>query len=198
MKGFVVLAAAMALPAAAWAHHAERAGRKAAEMTGEAGTALGALEASGLGQAMRQWEWLYPAVEIVHIVGIGLLFGSIAILDLRLLGFSKSISVRRLAGHVLPWTAAAFLLIVPSGLMMFIAHASDFIASPVFVAKMGLIMAAGLNAALFHTIVFPSVEVWDSEEMRKLGPPPSARACAAASLLIWISVIACGRLLAYF
>jgi uncharacterized protein DUF6644 len=198
VKGFVVLAAAMALPAAAWAHHAERAGRKAAEMTGEAGTALGALEASGLGQAMRQWEWLYPAVEIVHIVGIGLLFGSIAILDLRLLGFSKSISVRRLAGHVLPWTAAAFLLIVPSGLMMFIAHASDFIASPVFVAKMGLIMAAGLNAALFHTIVFPSVEVWDSEEMRKLGPPPSARACAAASLLIWISVIACGRLLAYF
>ena len=167
-------------------------------MTGEAGTALGALEASGLGQAMRQWEWLYPAVEIVHIVGIGLLFGSIAILDLRLLGFSKSISVRRLAGHVLPWTAAAFLLIVPSGLMMFIAHASDFIASPVFVAKMGLIMAAGLNAALFHTIVFPSVEVWDSEEMRKLGPPPSARACAAASLAIWISVIACGRLLAYF
>ena len=198
MKGLVVLAAAMALPAAAWAHHAERVGRKAAEITGEAGTALGALEASGLGQAMRQWEWLYPAVEIVHIVGIGLLFGSIAILDLRLLGFSKSISVRRLAGHVLPWTAAAFLLIVPSGLMMFIAHASDFIASPVFVAKMGLIMAAGLNAALFHTIVFPSVEVWDSEEMRKLGPPPSARACAAASLLIWISVIACGRLLAYF
>jgi hypothetical protein len=59
-------------------------------------------------------------------------------------------------------------------------------------------MAAGVNAALFHAIVFPSVEVWDSEEMRKLGPPPSARACAAASLLIWISVIACGRLLAYF
>lgn len=161
-------------------------------------TPIGALEASGLGQAMRQWLWLYPAVETVHIVGIGLLFGSIAILDLRLLGFSKSISVRRLASHVLPWTAAAFLLIVPSGLMMFTAHASDFVSSPVFVVKVCLIMAAGLNAALFHTAVFPSVDVWDSEEMRKLGAPPSARACAAASLLIWISVIACGRLLAYF
>jgi len=168
-------------------------------MAAEAGgTALGALEASGLGQALRHSQWLYPAVEIVHIVGIGLLFGSIAILDLRLLGFSRSISVRRLARHVLPWSGAAFLLIVPSGIMMFIAHASDFIASPVFVVKMCLIMAAGANAALFHTIVFPSVEVWDSEEMRKLGPPPSARACAAASLAIWVSVIACGRLLAYF
>jgi hypothetical protein len=162
------------------------------------GGALGALEASGLGQAMRQWLWLYPAVETVHIVGIGLLFGSIAILDLRLLGVSRSIPVRALARHVLPWTAAAFILIVPSGLMMFTAHASDFISSPVFAVKMGLILGAGLNAALFHAIVFPSVEVWDSEEMRKLGPPPSARVAAAVSLAIWVSVIACGRLLAYF
>jgi hypothetical protein len=198
VKGFVALAAAIALPAVAWAHHAGRVDRRAETTAEVAGTALGALEASGLGQAMRQSLWLYPTVEIVHIVGIGLLFGSIAILDLRLLGFSKIISAKRLASHVLPWTAAAFLLIVPSGLMMFTAHASDFISSPVFALKMCLIMAAGVNAALFHAIVFPSVGVWDSEEMRKLGPPPSARACAAASLLIWISVIACGRLLAYF
>jgi len=147
---------------------------------------------------MRQWLWLYPAVETVHIVGIGLLLGSIAILDLRLLGVSRSIPVRALARHVLPWTAAAFILIVPSGLMMFTAHASDFISSPVFAVKMGLILGAGLNAALFHAIVFPSVEVWDSEEMRKLGPPPSARVSAAVSLVIWVAVIACGRLLAYF
>ena len=162
------------------------------------GGPLGALEASGLGQAMRQWLWLYPSVETVHIVGIGLLFGSIAVLDLRLLGLSRSISVRTLAKHVLPWTAASFLLIVPSGLLMFTAHASEFIDSPVFVLKMCLIMAAGLNAALFHTMVFRTADVWDAEDMRKLPPPPSARFSAALSLLIWISVIACGRLLAYF
>ena len=52
---------------------------------------LGALEASGLGRAMREWLWLYPSVETVHIVGIGLLFGSVAVLDLRLLGCSRSI-----------------------------------------------------------------------------------------------------------
>jgi hypothetical protein len=164
----------------------------------EGGGVLGALEASGLGQAMRQWLWLYPTVETVHIVGIGLLFGSIAMLDLRLLGFSRSLPVKRLAQHVLPWTAASFLLIVPSGLMMFTAHASDFISSPVFITKMFLILAAGLNAALFHAITFPSVGVWDAEEMRKLPPPPSARLAGALSLLIWIAVIACGRLLAYF
>jgi hypothetical protein len=165
---------------------------------GPLGAPLSTLEASGLGQAMRQWLWLYPTVETVHIVGIGLLFGSIAVLDLRLLGFSRSISVKRLAGHVLPWTAASFLLIVPSGLLMFTAHATEFISSPVFVLKMCLIMAAGLNAAVFHAIAYRTVDVWDADEMRKLAPPPSARAAGAISLLLWISVIACGRLLAYF
>jgi hypothetical protein len=162
------------------------------------GGAFGALEASGLGQAMRQWLWLYPAVEIVHIVGIGLLFGSIVVFDLRLLGFSRNIPVKRLASHVLPWSAGSFLLIVPSGLLMFSAHASEFIESEVFVIKMLLILAAGVNAGLFHTITFRTADVWDSDEMRKLPPPPSARLAGALSLLIWISVIACGRLLAYF
>jgi hypothetical protein len=147
---------------------------------------------------MRQWLWLYPSVETVHLVGIGLLFGSIAVLDLRLLGFSRSLPVKTLARHVLPWTLASFLLIIPSGLLMFTAHATEFIDSEVFILKMCLIMAAGLNAALFHTITFRTVEVWDAEEMRKLPPPPSARVAGALSLLLWVSVIACGRLLAYF
>ena len=161
------------------------------------GGALGALEGSGLGQAMRQWLWLYPSVEVVHLLGIGLLFGSIAVLDLRLLGLSRHIPVRVLARHVLPWTAASFLLIIPSGFLMFTAHASEFIESEVFILKMLLIMAAGLNAALFHSITFRTADVWDSEEMRRLPPPPSARVAGAVSLLLWISVIACGRLLAY-
>ena len=162
------------------------------------GGPLGALEASGLGQAMRQWLWLYPSVEVVHIVGIGLLFGSIAVLDLRLLGFSRGISVRTLARHILPWAAGAFVLIIPSGLAMFTAHATEFVQSEVFVVKMLLVLAAGMNAALFHTITFRTADVWDSAEMRKLPPPPSARAAGAISLFLWISVIACGRLLAYF
>ena len=156
------------------------------------------LEASGLARAMREWLWLYPSVEIVHIAGIALLFGSIAVLDLRLLGFSRAISVKRLASHVLPWTAGSFALIVPSGLAMFTAHASEFIQSEVFVLKICLIMAAGLNAALFHTLVYRTADVWDAEEMRNLPPPPSARVSAAVSLVLWVAVIACGRLLAYF
>jgi uncharacterized membrane-anchored protein len=111
---------------------------------------------------------------------------------------SRNIPVRTLARHVLPWSAGSFLLIVPSGLLMFTAHATEFVQSNVFVLKMLLILAAGLNAALFHAVTFRTADVWDAEEMRKLPPPPSARASATISLLLWVAVIACGRLLAYF
>src|SRR5512134_2200018 len=154
---------------------------------------MGLIEGSAVGVAMRQSLWLYPAVEIVHLAGIGLLFGSIAILDLRLLGLSRDLPLRRLASHILPWTAASFLLIVPSGLAMFTAHASDFIASPLFALKMGLILAAGVNAALFHAGAMRTAADWDVNR----APPRAARVAAALSLLFWVSVIACGRLLAY-
>jgi len=132
-------------------------------------------------------------VEIVHLTGIALLFGSIAMLDLRLLGLSRAVPVTRLARHVLPWTAGAFVLIVPSGLMMFIAHAGDFIRSEVFVLKIGLILAAGTNAAVLHAGVFRGAAAWDVARM----PPPAARVAAGLSLVLWIAVISCGRLLAY-
>ena len=157
-------------------------------------TAMGAIEASAFGQAMRQWLWLYPSVEIVHITGIALLVGSITILDLRLLGLSRTLPVRRLAGHILPWSIASFVLIVPSGLAMFVAHANDLISNPVFAVKICLILLAGANAGILHAGVFRGAEQWDVDVM----PPLAARAAAAASLLLWISVLACGRLLAYF
>ena len=155
---------------------------------------MGAIEASALGEAMRKWLWLYPSVEIVHIIGIAMLVGSIAVLDLRLLGLSRSLPVRKLAAHVLPWTIGSFALILPSGLAMFVAHAGDLMANPVFALKICLIMAAGTNAAVFHAAVFRSASGWDVDAM----PPAAARASAALSLLLWIAVIACGRLLAYF
>ena len=161
-------------------------------MTPAAGT-LGAIEALPIAQAMRQWLWLYPAVEIVHILGFVLLVGSIAMFDLRLLGLSKTIPVPALARHLLPWTVGALVLIVPSGLLMFMAHAGDFVGNPVFVLKMSLLLAAGVNAAMFHMGVYRGVHEWASGRPA----PAAAKLHAAASLAIWASVIACGRLLAY-
>ena len=159
---------------------------------------VGALEASAFAQAMRDSLWLYPLVLFAHILGVALLFGSIAVLDVRLIGIWKKTAVKALAAQVLPWSIGSFLLIVPSGLALFAANATDVIASRVFAVKMCLIMAALLNAGIFHTMTFPSVNVWDAPEMRPLGTPPSARVAGALSLTLWASVIACGVILANF
>jgi hypothetical protein len=151
------------------------------------------IERSALATAMRQELWLYPSVEILHIWGFVVLVGSVAMLDFRLLGLSRSIPVSRLSRHLLPWTWGALVVIVPTGLLMFMAHAGDFVSNRAFVVKLMLIFAAAINAAVFHLGPYRSVAQWDSG----VATPPAAKLHAALSLLIWMGVIACGRLLAY-
>ncbi|MGH7278985.1 MAG: DUF6644 family protein, partial [Candidatus Rokuibacteriota bacterium] len=137
--------------------------------------------------------WLYPIVEIVHIVGFTVLVGAAVSFDLRLLGISRSLPVAGLERHLLPWARRALVLVVPSGVMMFMAHATEFLDNPAFLLKMLFLAAAGLNAGLFHRFTFRSVPLWDSET----AAPAAAKLAAVASLGLWIGVISCGRLLAY-
>jgi len=151
------------------------------------------LEGIAIAKAMRENLWLYPSVEIVHIVGFTILVGAVVMFDLRVLGLSRGVPVRALSRHLLPWSLAALLVIVPSGLAMFSAHAGDFLNNRAFQLKMALLVAAGLNAAYFHTGPYQTVKEWDVD-----APAPlAARVSVALSILIWLSIIACGRLLAY-
>ncbi|HEU5323012.1 MAG TPA: DUF6644 family protein [Methylomirabilota bacterium] len=90
------------------------------------------LETSALAVAMRQWLWLYPAVEIVHIVGFVFLAGAAFMFDVRLLGLSRALPVTAMASHLLRWARLALLLVVPSGALMFAAHATEMAANPAF------------------------------------------------------------------
>jgi len=152
------------------------------------------LETSEVALAMRHWLWLYPIVEIVHIVGFVVLVGAAVMFDLRLLGLSRHLPASDMAQHLLPWARASLLLILPSGLLMFMTHATEWAASPVFRLKLLLIVAAGLNAALFQRGAFASVSGWN----RDTKAPATARCAAVISLVLWLGVISCGRLLAYF
>ena len=129
-------------------------------------TPLAAIEALPLAAAMRHSLWLYPIVEIIHILGFVLLAGSVAMLDLRILGFSKSIAVTALARHILPWTLCALLLVVPTGLLMFIAHAGDFISNPAFIIKLTLLSLAACNAMWFHVGPYQEVKDWQTDWLR--------------------------------
>ena len=151
------------------------------------------IEASSLARWMREAMWAYPAVEAVHILALGIVVGSIVIVDLRLLGLSREISVSRLSRHALPFTIGAFVVAMFTGILMFTAHAEDFLTNRVFAIKMGLILLAGVNAAILHSGPWRTIAQWDTGAL----PPGSVRFQAALSIAIWTSVVACGRLLAY-
>jgi len=152
-----------------------------------------AIAHSALGTALRESVWLYPTVETLHIVGLALLFGSIVVVDLRLLGLRRDVALAPLLSFVLPVTLASLLLVVPTGLLLFTAHASDLVGNRAFVIKMGLLFFAAINALMFHAGPYRA-EIEAPPGTRARG---STRLFAALSIVLWVAVIGAGRWIAY-
>jgi len=145
-------------------------------------TPLVALEGFWLAQAMKYSTWLYPTIETVHIWGVGVLFGSVVLMDLRVLGLGKALDYSALSRLGIAVSLLGFSLAVLTGSMLFITHAGDLIASRLFILKMCLIFLLITNAAL----------------LRMRGVINAAtKAQAVISLVGWASVIGLGRWLAY-
>jgi hypothetical protein len=147
-------------------------------------------EDSGLADNIRENDLLFPLIESMHVLSICLVVGSIFVVDLRLLGLA---SIRRPVGRVingvLPLTWSAFAMAVASGSLLFISNATKYLANGYFVAKLFLILAAGLNMAIFHAISARDLPRWENDTP----PPLRARLAGGLSILLWVAVVACGR-----
>jgi hypothetical protein len=141
-----------------------------------------ALEGLWLAQAMKHSSWLYPTVESMHIWGIGMLFGSVVIMDLRVLGLGSKLAMSDLSRLGILVAFIGFGLAVLTGSLMFITQASELIGSRLFILKMCLIFLLLANAIILR--------------MRAITDGVS-KAQALLSLLGWASVIGMGRWLAY-
>jgi hypothetical protein len=129
--------------------------------------------------------WVYPALEVVHIVGIALLLGSLVVFELRVWGAGRAVELRALARLALPTALGGFALALASGSVMFFSQVDEMLGNTAFLAKMGLLVAAGVNAVGFH--LRGGLAVDDG----------LARAQTALSLGLWIAVVFCGRWIAY-
>jgi hypothetical protein len=139
---------------------------------------------------LRESTWLFPTVETVHVIAITLVVGSIAMLDLRLVGLaSRQRPVQGLAAETLRWTWGAFGLAVLSGSMLFLSAAQTYVENREFRLKMLLLLLAGANMAIFHGTSWRSVSRWGE----RWPPPLAARVAGALSLVLWVGVVACGR-----
>ena len=151
---------------------------------------ISVLESSALADNIRENDLLFPLIESVHVLAICLVVGSILAVDLRLLGLAWiHRSVSSVTRGVLPLTWGAFVVAVGSGGLMFISNATKYLGNGFFIAKMILIGAAGLNMAMFHLISAKDLPRWDNE--RRL--PLPARLAGGLSILLWVTVVACGR-----
>ena len=150
-----------------------------------------ALQESALGHAMRASPALYPAVEILHIIGFVVLVGSILALDLRLLGLARAIPIQPMAQLLLPMSRVGFGLAISMGFLLFSADASHVVRNPAFQSKLLLIAAALVNIAIAHAGPWRRIAHWGAEV------PGGAKVTALLSLLLWLGVVCAGRLIAY-
>jgi hypothetical protein len=148
------------------------------------------LQATSLAVFIHQTKWAFTTIEVIHVIAISLVIGSIAVVDLRLLGVA---SARRpftqLAKDVLPLTWAAFALAAATGSLLFLSQAAAYFATTTFWIKMSILALAGINMLIFEFITMGGVQEWDL----KPTPPLSARLAGGISVTCWLLVFVFGR-----
>lgn len=150
------------------------------------------MESSLLAEWVSSTGWFWPVAEIFHFIGLSVLLGSMLIVDLRLFGFFRSISIA--ATHkLLPWAAGGFVINLITGLLFLFGDPARYAANIGFRIKVVLIVVAGLNALLFYWKIIPGMNSWGDGGK----PPMLAKSVAILSLGIWFSILLLGRLIPY-
>ncbi len=139
--------------------------------------------------AIHRSSVLFPALETLHVLAIALVVGSIATVDLRLLGLARRDEPAwTVAAKALPWTWTAFGVAVISGSLLFSSAAVKYIGTTAFIIKLSLLLVAGVNMVVFHIGAGRAIGDWDP-----VRTPRGAKLAGGLSLAIWIGVVAAGR-----
>jgi len=155
--------------------------------------AAAALQATDVAQALRSSRWVYPIVNAGHIIGLGLLFGAIVPLDLRLLGAWRAIPLATINRILLPIAVSGLVLAVTTGALLFATRATEYAAIPLLWIKLSLIVCALANALLLRTTL-----AWRAYRGSDLtGTTPRLQLAGGLSIGFWLAVITAGRMIGY-
>lgn len=157
-------------------------------------SALSWLQETGVATGIRDSLLLFPLIEAVHVIGLALVFGTITIIDLRLLGVASTRrSFRRMSAEIMTWTWAAFAVTALTGMLMFITNATVYYNNLYFRAKIALLVLAAINVVVFELTAGRSMQQWDQEP----SAPRIGRLVATVSLVVWVGVIVTGRMIGF-
>ena len=141
-------------------------------------------------ETIRENDLLFPWIEAIHVLAVTLVIGSIALVDLRLIGIrglNRPISI--IAKELLPITWISFIIAAVSGAILFTSNALSYSQNSYFLSKMILLALAGINMMCFQFIIGKNLERWNHFSQL----PSAARISGAISLTLWLSIIFCGR-----
>jgi len=143
--------------------------------------------------AFMSTRWGWPVIESLHFVGLCLLIGSVGLLDLRMLGYARGISMAALH-KLVPYGIAGFLLNVVTGIMFFTTAPDQYLYNPAMQMKLLFIAIAGANMMIFNRYFYRQVVMAGAEE----DTTAKIKIVAAVSLFCWLAVITAGRLITFY
>jgi hypothetical protein len=153
-----------------------------------------AIQDSTIGTGLRESTYLWPGIEAIHVLSLALSVGTIALVDLRLIGATmRDEPVTDVIEQTQPWTFAGFILAFISGILLFWSEAGRLYPSYSFRFKLVCIGLLGINALLFHSTIYKSVDKWNRSPVT----PGRARMAGWFGIIFWAVVIFCGRWTAY-
>lgn len=148
------------------------------------------LNDSNVGVAIRENDYLFPMIESLHVLSDVIVFGSIMMLDLHLLGLTfRRSDFNKVSSELLPFTWVAFVLALISGVFLFISNAVNYSANTFFQFKMVLLVLAGINMLIFQCLISQDHHRWAQQSQI----PRTARLAGSISLILWLGVVLCGR-----
>jgi hypothetical protein len=143
------------------------------------------LEASALGQWIRESSvWTYSLVNLCHVLGLSTLFGSVLILDLRLLGFRSTTPLAEIARSTVPLAKTGFVIAVLSGAGMLTANATEY----------------AIALGMINVAVLERLPAWKARGARDLSSAERRQLALSGgiSLCCWLTALAAGRMIAYW
>jgi hypothetical protein len=149
---------------------------------------------SPIGTAIRESVLVFPVIEGIHLLAIGVSAGTIVLTDLRLMGvIMKKEPASKVLRSILPFSIGGFIVVLITGSFLFWAEAAKSYRNPWFRFKLIFLALAGRNALIFHTGIYRRMNIWDNDDT----PPAKARMAGALSIVLWATVIWLGRQFAY-
>src|SRR6267154_6523737 len=152
------------------------------------------LAATPLSHTIQTTGWIIPSLQVIHILGVAVVFSSVILVDLRVWRLlQRDDPLPEVARRFLPAIWPVLLILVVTGSLLIVGEPRRSLLNSTFYLKMALLAVAIMLTAGLQRSISSSPNSWDKDRGRQL----AARFAATASIAVWCGILFAGRWIAY-